>query len=183
MSLTVKQIIDGVIEREKGYVNHPSDLGGPTRWGVTEKVARENGYKGDMRDLPRTFAYDILLREYYVKPGFNDVGKVSTDVSVVLTDAGVLCGQQRVSSWFQMVLNALNRRQKFYPDLAVDGSIGPRTIAAFKAYMDARGHEGEVVMLRAMNAMIGHHFIDISLKREANEDFTYGWLLHRTWVI
>ena len=46
--MTIDTLIDGVIGREGGYSNHPADRGGPTRWGVTEAVARANGYRGDM---------------------------------------------------------------------------------------------------------------------------------------
>ena len=44
--MTIDTLIDGVIGREGGYSNHPADKGGPTRWGVTEAVARANGYRG-----------------------------------------------------------------------------------------------------------------------------------------
>lgn len=183
MTLTVKQILDGIIEREKGYVDHPNDLGGPTRWGITEKVARASGYQGAMRELPRSLAYEIYLSQYFVEPGFNEVSKHSLSVSVLLTDAGVVCGTRRAATWLQMALNALNRAQRLFPDLVLDGELGPQTIAALKALLEARKQEGEVVLLRALNSLIGHHFIDISLRREANEEFTYGWLLHRVWVI
>ena len=38
--LAIDALIDAVIDREGGYVNHPADRGVPTRWGVTEAVAR-----------------------------------------------------------------------------------------------------------------------------------------------
>ena len=38
--MQIDSLIDEVIDREGGYVNHPADKGGPTRWGVTEAVAR-----------------------------------------------------------------------------------------------------------------------------------------------
>ncbi len=41
--MDVDSLIDEVIGREGGYSNHPADRGGPTRWGVTEKVARAHG--------------------------------------------------------------------------------------------------------------------------------------------
>lgn len=47
------EIFDAVLGKEGGYVNHPDDRGGPTKWGITEKVARAHGYRGDMRDLTR----------------------------------------------------------------------------------------------------------------------------------
>ena len=46
---------------EGDYSDHPSDPGGKTRWGVTEAVAREVGYRGDMRDLPVDLAKRIYL--------------------------------------------------------------------------------------------------------------------------
>jgi lysozyme family protein len=47
------RLIDELIEREGGYVNHPGDKGGPTRFGNTEAVARAQGYTGPMALLPR----------------------------------------------------------------------------------------------------------------------------------
>ena len=51
--MDVDELIDDVIGREGGYSNHPADRGGPTRWGITEAVARAHGFAGDMRDFPR----------------------------------------------------------------------------------------------------------------------------------
>lgn len=31
------EIFDEVLGKEGGYVNHPDDKGGPTKWGITEK--------------------------------------------------------------------------------------------------------------------------------------------------
>ena len=38
--MNVDERIDELIEREGGYVCHPADRGGPTRFGITEAVAR-----------------------------------------------------------------------------------------------------------------------------------------------
>lgn len=51
-----------VEEREGRYVNHPSDPNGATNWGITERVARANGYQGDMRTLPNLHAANNLCR-------------------------------------------------------------------------------------------------------------------------
>ena len=53
------ELIDELIEREGGYVNHPADRGGPTRFGITEAVARAHGYAGPMKWLPREEAAAI----------------------------------------------------------------------------------------------------------------------------
>ena len=41
--MDVDRMIDELIEREGDYVNHPADKGGPTRYGITEGVARAHG--------------------------------------------------------------------------------------------------------------------------------------------
>ena len=57
-----RPLIDALIEREGGYVNHPADRGGPTCFGITEAVARAHGYRGAMRQLPRDEAVAIYRR-------------------------------------------------------------------------------------------------------------------------
>lgn len=57
--MTIDDLIDAVIDREGGYVHHPADRGGPTRWGITEAVARQRGWTGDMRGFPREEAAAI----------------------------------------------------------------------------------------------------------------------------
>ena len=49
--MDVDEQVDELIEREGGYVNHPADKGGPTRYGITEAVARAHGYAGAMAEL------------------------------------------------------------------------------------------------------------------------------------
>jgi len=69
--MTKDEIIAGVVGREGGYVDNPDDKGGPTRWGVTEKVARAHGYTGHMRDLPRATAVAIFEADYWFGPRFD----------------------------------------------------------------------------------------------------------------
>ena len=38
MAVSVRHIIKEIIRREGGYVNHPNDRGGPTKYGVTHKT-------------------------------------------------------------------------------------------------------------------------------------------------
>ena len=59
----VLDIINATIGVEGGYSNHPSDRGGPTRWGVTQAKAREHGYVGDMRQYPREMAVAVYLKD------------------------------------------------------------------------------------------------------------------------
>lgn len=63
--MKIEGLLEELIDREGGYVNHPSDRGGATKYGITEAVARAHGYSGAMRDLPRAEAAAIYRRLYW----------------------------------------------------------------------------------------------------------------------
>ena len=54
-----------IVGSEGGYSNDPNDPGGATRFGITEAVARANGYEGDMKDLPLDKAKSIYKAKYW----------------------------------------------------------------------------------------------------------------------
>jgi lysozyme family protein len=176
---TAKEIIDGILGREGGYSNNPDDLGGPTMWGITEKVARSVGYVGDMRKLSRDQAFKIYLHLYWYAPGFDKVAGLSEKAADELCDTGVNCGVATAGKILQRALNLLNRQQKDYEDLTVDGQIGPGTMQALAKFLAKRDAEGEAVLLRTLNILQGARYIEITESREANETFFYGWILHR----
>jgi len=89
--LDVDRLVDGVIDREGGYVNNSADKGGPTCFG-TEAVARAYGYAGPMRQLPREEAAAIYKRLYWSRPRFDEVAKRSERVAAELFDTGVNMG-------------------------------------------------------------------------------------------
>ena len=57
--MNIEQYLEELIKREGGYVNNPADRGGATKYGITQAVARENGWNGNMKDLPLEFAKSI----------------------------------------------------------------------------------------------------------------------------
>jgi lysozyme family protein len=179
MSKSLEQLIDELIRREGGYVNHPADKGGPTNWGITQAVARANGYTGDLRQLPRATAEAIYEKLYWKAPGFDRVATASPKIALELFDTGVNMGPGTAATFLQRALNVLNRQGKDYPDLAVDGRIGPRTVAALQALLKARGRDGEKVMLRALDCLQGERYIRLAEANPSQEAFVFGWLLHR----
>lgn len=56
--MTKDEIINGLLDREAGYVNHRSDKGGPTNWGITPNTALAHGYS-DIRSLTKEQARAI----------------------------------------------------------------------------------------------------------------------------
>ena len=178
--MDVDELIDELIEREGGYVSHPADKGGPTRFGITEAVARAHGYGGAMAELPRDEAGGIYRRLYWLRPRFDEVAERTPRVAAELFDTGANMGPAVATTFLQRALTALNRGGKDYPDLTPDGRVGPVTLAALDAFLQARGRRGgETVLLRALEALQGERYLRLAEKRPANEAFLYGWLANR----
>ena len=177
--MDVAQLIDDVIDREGGYVDHPADRGGPTRYGITQAVARAEGYAGATRDLPRALAARIYRRRYWQVPNFDRVATRAPTLAAELFDTGVNMGPAVAATFLQRVLNALNRQQRDWADLAVDADIGAQTLAALDALLATRGPSAESVLVKAINALQGERYLRLAETRPANEAFLYGWLATR----
>lgn len=175
----IEYLLNRLIEREGGYCDHPDDRGGPTNWGITQAVARANGYLGEMSALPRAEAERIYRTLYWEAPRFDSVAPIAEKIAEELFDAGVNMGPPVAVRFLQRALNALNRNGQDYADLAPDGSIGPATQRALADFLAVRGAKGEAVLLKALRALRGERYIALAEGRPANEAFVYGWLTNR----
>jgi lysozyme family protein len=173
------ELIDALIDREGGYVNHPADRGGPTKYGITEAVARAHGYARAMAQLPRDEAAAIYRRLYWLRPRFDQVARRAPALAAELFDTGANMGPAVAATFLQRALTALNRNGKDYPDLVPDGRIGPATLAALDGFFAKRTKSGEAVLLRALEALQGERYLRLAERRPANEAFLYGWLANR----
>ena len=108
----VDRLIDALIDREGGFVDHPADKGGPTCFGITEAVARAHGYAGPMRQLPRSEAVAIYRRLYWLRPRLDEVAARSGRLAAELFDTGVNMGPAVAITFLQRALTALNRGGK-----------------------------------------------------------------------
>ena len=137
----VDQMVDALIEREGGYVNHPADKGGPTCFGITEAVARAHGYAvqcvifRDPKPLPSTSACIGYVR------GFQRIASRSARVAAELFDAGVNMGPAVAATFLQRSLTALNRNASDYPDLVPDGRIGDEDLGRARRIPGEARHE------------------------------------------
>lgn len=173
------RIITTLLGVEGDYSNNPNDSGGPTRWGVTEKVARANGYIGDMKEYPLESAIDVYVRLFWKPLRGDDIVVLSPAIMQEIFDTNVNCYTGFAAKSLQRCLNVLNDRGKYYPDITIDGVIGQQTITCLAAYLTRRGKEGEQVLLRMLNSLQGTHYITLAESREKDETFVYGWFNHR----
>ncbi|WP_230635611.1 glycoside hydrolase family 108 protein [Sphingomonas sp. Leaf4] len=177
--MTIDRLIDEVIDREGGYSDHPADRGGATRYGITERIARAEGYAGDMRHFPRAQAVQLYRRRYWLAPGFDQVARRAPLLAAELFDTGVNMGPTVAAGFLQRTLNALNRGARDWADVTLDSTIGTRTLAALDAMLASRGPAAEAVLVKAINALQGERYLRLAETRPANESFLYGWLAQR----
>jgi len=176
----VDALVEALIDREGGYVNNPADKGGPTCFGISQAVARAQGYAGSMRQLPRDEAAAIYKRLYWSRPRLDAIAGRSQRIAAELFDTGVNMGPAVAIAFLQRALTALNRNGSDYPDLVPDGRVGPVTLAALDRFLSVRGTtSGETVLLRALEALQGERYLRLAERRPANEAFLYGWLANR----
>lgn len=168
-------IVAGVFTVEGGHSNNPADPGGETNHGVTVKVAREAGYTGPMRELPKEFAQQLYARDYIERPNFHRVIAMSPAVGEKLVDAGVNAGPGRSARWFQQSLNHLSRAGADFPLVVVDGQIGAQSLAAYQALERKRGRvKACELTLKLVDAQQGAHYMGLN-----KPTFIVGWADNR----
>ena len=110
------QALDVLLGHEGDYSDNAFDPGRKTRYGITEAVARQEGYQGDMRQLPLELAKRIY-RERYWNPVRAD--ELPAKIRYLVFDAAVNSGPGQSIRWLQRAVGA-----------TVDGKIGPQTLNA-----------------------------------------------------
>lgn len=107
--LTVDKSIDAVVKLEGGYVNHPSDTGGETNYGITVAVANKHktnlvklfNWNGKMRDLTIPMARHIYKVDYWDKLKLDQVFELSPIVADKMFEQAVNVGVGRTGKWLQ----------------------------------------------------------------------------------
>ncbi|MBV1866310.1 MAG: N-acetylmuramidase [Marinosulfonomonas sp.] len=126
---SVKAIAEDIVRREGGYVDDPSDPGGPTKYGVTLGTLRrlkldltrdQKIDRDDVLAMTRLRARDIYIRDYFKRPRLDTLPQVlQASVFDMYVNAGA---------------NAVEILQRLLRDMGqmitVDGIVGPQTAGA-----------------------------------------------------
>lgn len=170
---------DDLIIKEGGYSNDPADRGGATNYGITEATARAAGYTGPMTDLSLATAKDIYRRRYWHTLRLDEIAVLSSGITAELFDTAVNMGRDTAARFLQTALNAFNREGIDYPDMAVDGKLGPGTLSALREFLTVRSQDGASVLLKALNCLQGARYLSIAAADPKQERFTFGWFRSR----
>jgi len=186
---------------EGGWVNDPEDRGGETYAGITRRDNpdpalwdRVDDYKRRLRVQPtqkRSDKLDKQLRddaelwvnvkfayfERYWKPVCgNQLAELSAAVALEVYDTGVNMGTGTAGRILQAAVNLMNRNARSYPDIMVDGAIGPRTLGAVRKCIEVNTAERLVVVLNGEQYV---RYREIVLTSPGQERFFNGWIEHR----
>ncbi len=122
--MTDTAIIDAILRREGGFVDHPADQGGPTKYGITQRTLKQYRGRpvtvGDLRALGESEARLIYQRLYISGPGFDRIS--GQRLRALVIDCAVNHGPSRATRWLQAAVGT-----------RVDGVFGPLTLAAANA--------------------------------------------------
>ncbi len=170
--------LEHVIGIEGDHSDDPADSGGRTKFGITEAVAREHGYTGHMRDLPREEAEEIYRRGWWLGMRLDEVAHTCPLTALELFEAAVNCGIGRAATWLQVVLNALNNRAQRWPDIGEDGAIGRGTLGVLNAAASMTP-DCDALLATLLNCQQAAHYMALTRRREKDERFLRGWVSQR----
>ncbi|MDG1127468.1 holin-associated N-acetylmuramidase [Seohaeicola saemankumensis] len=175
----VRQIAEQIVAREGGFVNDPADPGGATKHGVTIGTLRRLGLDlnhdgaitvDDVEAMTRPRAADIFILHYFQRPGLD---KLPLGIQASVFDMYVNAGANAVKILQRLL------RQMGQP-VAVDGVVGPQTIAAAEAaHAAAPGHLADAYGIARRN-----YYLRLADLRPASRKFARsrsggkgGWVL------
>ena len=149
--ISFDEIIEHVLEKEGGYVNDPTDLGGETNYGITKRFYPDV----DIKNLTKEQAKEIYKRDYWDK---NRVDELPEQLRHIFFDMCVNQGRGTAVKVLQRAANAKGAKLK------VDGGLGPSTLKAIQNVEYTRVKSYRVL-----------HYANLVINKPEQEKFWYGW--------
>jgi len=163
MNQNFEKAFHELIMIEGGYVNDPTDRGGETKYGISKSAYPHV----DIKNLTIEGAKDIYLEDYWKASGSHHM--LNYELALELFDTGVNMGQGISRRFLQEALNLMNRNGRDFPNLEVDGKIGPITITAYRKVDDK-------ILLKVLNGLQFMRYVWICRERPDQEKYFNGWM-------
>lgn len=163
---------------EGGYSNNPNDRGGETIFGIARKyhpswpgwALVDAGVRVWTPEMARCVA-DFYEVQFWKPLG---CGSMPDVLAYELFEQAVNMGIPRAARNLQEALNLLNRNGQSWPDITVDGKIGPTTQAIIRQVTSKP--TGERDLVKVMNALQAEFYLNLVRTQGAQEEFLRGWL-------
>lgn len=173
---TFEKAIPVILAHEGGYVNHPSDPGGATSFGISLRFLADYPMLGDfdhdgdvdiddIKMMTREDAVEIYRVAWWDKFGYERINDQT--IATKLFDLSVNMGAKRAHILIQQALN-----NAFGLSIATEGNLGPITIGAINSATDGRG---EQALLDAFCNAAWAFYQGIVDRRPASAVFLKGW--------
>lgn len=156
---------------EGAYSDNPNDSGGATKFGITESVARENGYNGDMILLPLETAQAIYKKQYWDVMQLDAVAELSYDIAYELFETGVNMGCGVAIKFLQRTLNLFINTP---PKLQLDGVMGSESLQHLNEILVL--YSASQSILKTLSAQQGVRYMEIVENDHSQGKFLAGWL-------
>lgn len=169
---------------EGGYVSDPDDRGGETYcgisrrwhpgwpgWSIVDAHKESPGFPGCLKDISELpeMVKDFYRSEFWDKVAGGEM--FSQRIADELFDTAVNMSPKDAGKFLQRSLNCLNRNASLYPDLVIDGSIGPATLRV----MSGIDQDDAELLYGMMNVLQGMHYIEEMESDNTQEKYCRGW--------
>lgn len=172
---------------EGGYVNDPVDRGGETYRGIArvhhpdwsgwKRIDAQRRKTGFPKILNADRTLQANVKAFYKKvfwDRFKGDELPDQPVANELYDTGVNMGVRRAVRFLQSSLNLLNRNQRDYRDLIVDGQFGVKTLATLAKHLGK--DRSSTSLVKMMNIQQGARYVEIMAGDASQERFARGWI-------
>lgn len=177
---------------EGTYSKHALDPGGETYQGISkywfpqwEGWETVDQYRHNFSSIPTSKRYelDAQVSEFY-RITFWDrihgdiIAGIDAPISVKLFDTAAHRSVETAIETLQEGLNLLNLNNRIYPDLTVDGKIGPITIGTLKRYLKTQPYnvsQTRTRLLKVWSIIQGHHALQ-KMRENPEKEIFRGWI-------
>ena len=181
---------DETMQFEGGYANDPDDKGGETYRGISRKYhGTWPGWKiiDEFKTRsPQTFSEELdkhsalqeQVKTFYRETFWRAIhGGELTDQHIAneLFDTGVNQGSATAVKYLQESLNLLNRNQKNYPDIQIDGTMGSQTLESLAQFIELETGRSDA-LLKLLNLFQGFRYVERARQDPTQRKFMRGWL-------
>lgn len=179
-----KEALTKTLQFEGGYSFDPLDSGGETYAGISRVHHPDwDGWSivdaikvtcGEFReDASSKAQLAIHVESFYFKiwSDLDSDVQMSETLIGVLFDTTVNMGKMRAVRFLQEAMNVLNRNGTLWPDVAIDGLLGPTTKHVLGAIPAEHGLLSRIVVV-----IRGAFYLSIVKSNPSQERFIRGWL-------